>query len=390
MIEKVLHPVSEYKMNDARMKSFLLLPHWRTGGGAGYYICDLIDALRQIGIVRVAGPYGGYYDHDPIISRHLNYVTLLSMPTYEGIRTISILYNIVLSAIRALVSLTIPRFKKYENKYDAIVLTSSVQAIAVPIIRSLFPNSRTVIIVQENVCLSNGFGWLTRWFLPQADLVVSITETWAQHAQENALYPIVLPNRYNASYARPESNLEPEIGSDLLYVGGGARIKGFDNFLSVLPALLEAPDRQIICLGQYHEEARKSIEKICSSARQGARLEMVGHVADIRPYLRGTKLLLLPIGSPHFCRPAIEAGFFGKTFLIPDFPELADFVMDGKNCATYEATKLDGLTERVEELLNNDGIRSRLGAGNREFAIQFNSRQAEMLKNFLSTLSRNV
>ena len=47
------------------MSKFIILPHWRIEGGAGYYIRDFIENLKPVGIVQVAGPYAKDYDPRP-------------------------------------------------------------------------------------------------------------------------------------------------------------------------------------------------------------------------------------------------------------------------------------------------------------------------------------
>lgn len=358
-------------MTDIEKQSFGILPHWCIEGGAGYYIRDLIVSLRQVGTVQVAGPYAGNYDKAPIQSAYLDKLTLQSLPTYEGIRLPAAMYHLLLSALRAIALFAAPRRTRLARSFDALILTSSVQAMAVPIARQLFPESRIAIVVQENVRLSQGLGRLTKACLKSADIVVSITETWAQHARDNGLDPVVLPNSYGTDYTATENNQEPAIQSDLLYVGGGATIKGFDNLIAALPALLKVSGRRIICLGHYSEAAIKKLEQIRTNAQPDTSLDIVGFVPDIRPYLRGTKLLLLPIGSPHFCRPAIEAGLFGKSFVIPNFPELKDFALDGENCATYEASRSEEMKDRINDLLQQDDVRRRLEDGNRAVAEKF-------------------
>lgn len=352
---------------------FLIIPHWRVEGGAGCYIRDLIVSLRQVGNVQVAGQYASDYDNAPIRSACLDRLTCQSLPTYKSIHLAATLYHAFFSALRAIAVLATPQQKRFKGNPATLILTSSIQAMAVPIARQIFPGSQIAIVVQENVYLSRGLGRLTRFLLKRADIVVSITETWARHARENDLDPIVLPNSYDPDYASTAQNVTAAIESDLLYVGGDAKIKGFDNLIAALPALLNAPGRRIVCLGHYSKTARKTLARIGDAAHRDAQLDIVGLVPDIRAYLRGTKLLILPIGSPHFCRPAIEAGMFGKTFVIPDFPELADFALDGKNCATYQSLDIANFIFKISQLLYDSSLMKRLGDGNAALARNFSN-----------------
>lgn len=378
-------PFSEHNI----MHSFVIMPHTRRTGGAKFYIYDLIDLLKQVGNVKVAGPHACDYDEAIIQSACLDTLTLQCLPTYEGICLIRRVYHMSLSALRAVPLIIAPRKQYFKEPFSVLVLTSSVQAMAVPLARWLFPDKRIAIVVQENVRLSRGLGWLTSLCLRRAHVVISISASWARHAQANGLAPITLPNRYDAAYAAPEHNQEQAITSDLLYVGGGAAIKGFNNMIMALPALLKTPGRRIICLGEYSDGAKRTLERIRNDARPHATLTVVGLVPDIRPYLRGTKLLVLPLGNPHFCRPAIEAGLFGKTFVIPHFPALEDFVLNGENCATYDASTPDELIYRVDELLRKDDVRHRLERGNKRLAARFCSNTTHFLHALLPVLSHN-
>lgn len=324
-------------------------------------------------------------------SEDLDKLTLQIFPTYEGIRLAAILYHILISALQTIALIATPLDKRFKGRFDALVLTSSVQVMAVPIARRLFPGRPIAIVVQENVCLSRGLGRLTRFFLKRADVVVSITETWAQHARDNGLDPVVLPNNYSPDYAAPKHNRDPAIESDLLYVGGGATIKGFNNLIAALPALLNVPGRRIFCLGHYSEAAIKTLEKVRDDAHPDAQLNIIGLVPDIRPYLRGTELLLLPIDSPHFCRPAIEAGLFGKTFLIPDFPELAEFASNGVNCITYRADDPVDFLSKATYLLDNPLIKKKLSAGNEVVSARYfcSHNSSTMATKILAKMQKN-
>jgi glycosyltransferase involved in cell wall biosynthesis len=171
----------------------------------------------------------------------------------------------------------------------------------------------------------------------------------------------------------------------VLYVGGGARIKGFNNMISALPKLLKRPGIRLICLGNYSKYEKITLDRIKKRAKGGSHLIVVGYVPDIRPYLRGTKLLLLPIEAPHFCRPAIEAGFFKKTFIVPSFNGLKDFVVHGNNCLTYDRDNSHNFIEVVSDLLDNQAKRNELEKMNWRMSQNFykNSKQIKILMSYI-------
>jgi hypothetical protein len=358
-------------MNSKNNTEFLIiLPHWSTGGGAGFYIQNLIENLESYITVKVSGNYAKDYSQEPIQSNFLNKLGSLSLPVYEGIRPTATLVHFFLSLVRML-SLFVFNHKDLHAIPTAFVFTSSIQAMSVPIVKWFYPSSKIVIAVQEQIDLSRLFGKLILRFLRQSDVVLAITEDWATHARKFGIRTLLVRNQYDGSYAASENNQTPAIESDLLYVGGGAKIKGFDNFESILPELLTRPGLRIICLGHYSKNTLSTLEKIRTIVNSGAELIVIGNVPDIRPYLRGTKLLFLPIGSPHFCRPAIEAGFFSKTFVIPNYDGLDEFSVDNFNCKKYDKFDTKQSLKLIDCMLNSPQNLDQLGQGNLQVALNY-------------------
>lgn len=358
------------------MQGILVLPHWRIEGGAGYYIRDLLVLLRSFTSVHVGGPFASEYCDSPIRSACVDCLALQSLPTYDGIATISTLYNVFKSFVRVLKLFVVLRWNGSLEHPSILLFTSSVQALAVPFVRCVFPKSRIVLVVQENVNLARGLGRLTAFLLKRIDVVLSITESWAEHARSVGVNSMVLRNCYAPSFFAPECNVAPAVASDILYVGGGARIKGFANLIAALPRLLRIPGVRVICLGRYSDYEAKLLERIRADIRGGAHLDIHGLVPDIRPYLRGTRLLLLPIGSPHFCRPAVEAGFFGKPFVITSFSGLEDFAKPGLNCQTFENECASSLVGAVIDVLSDEVALKRMGEENKRISRDFIANEA--------------
>lgn len=369
--------------------SLIVLPHWHIEGGAGFYIRDLLNNLGGDVLIRVGGRYAADYTQNPVESVLLDKLSALAFPAYEGIRQISTLFHLFVSLAKMVSLLMLARSKRHVASPTAFVFTSSIQALSIPITRWLYPTSLIVIAVQEQVDLSKLFGKLILRLLRQSDVVIAITECWASHARMYGINTLVIRNQYNPSYAATVNNQVPSIESDLLYVGGGARIKGFDYLAAALPQLLKRPGIRIICLGNYSYSARKTLDRIRKGTNTGAQLNIVGHVPDIRPYLRGTKLLLLPIESPHFCRPAIEAGLFSKTFIIPDHDGIEDFSVDKINCRKYIKGDTGKLIELTFNMLDSSSELFRLGQANMRFALKYQKANEGAVSQLMKALAKN-
>jgi len=372
---------------EERRNSVVVLPHWHVEGGAGFYIRDLLSTLDSNTVVKVAGRYAADYAHNPISSEFLDKLGALSVPAYEGVRPAATLFHLFVSLGCILQLWMVPKRKRFEDSPSAFIFTSSVQALSLPITRWFYPSSKIVIAVQEQVDLSRFFGKLISRLLRQSDVVLAITDDWAAHARKFGIDPLVIRNQYDPAYAAPENNQTPAIESDLLYVGGGGRIKGFDNFTAALPQLLERPNLRILCLGNYNYSARKTLDKIREGAKSGAQLNVIGSVPDIRPYLRGTKLLLLPIEGPHFCRPAIEAGLFSKTFIIPDYDGLDEFSVNNINCLKYNKGNVKKFVELTFNMLNSPENLSSLGKANMQVALNYHNSNEDAVRKLMKLLA---
>ncbi len=363
--------------SDEKKYKLLILPHWRKGGGSGFYIQNLIDKLKEKFFLDVAGIYSIDYDKRSGTSGFFDELGSLSFPVYDGVKKSTLLYRLMISLCRILAI-----FIKYNRRQvgdvpAVIIFTSSIQAISIPIARHFFPKCKIVIAIQETVNLSTLFGGLLLRLLRRSDIVISITNQWAAHARKFGIDAVIIRNQYDPSYFSPESNLLKAIDSDLLYIGGGARIKGFDIFLESLPTLLKRPGLRILCLGDYGKRDLQTLKKIIDSSKSSSKIVIVGHVLDIRPYLRGTKLLILPIRSPHFCRPAIEAGFFKKTFIIPAHLGLEDFVQNGVNCITFDESNGSAFASKILDLLDDSAKLKALGVANCKNSMNFIANEIE-------------
>lgn len=351
------------------MKKIIFIPHWGIGGGAGYYIKDLITVVRRFCLVSVAGQYANDYDINS--NRELIYKKIgkLSLPNYEGVRFGINFYYFLLSIIRIVLILIV--FRRDENKKntDIIFLTSSIQSIAIPLIKYLFPGAKVFIVIQENVKLDNIHGWIIIQLLRQSDCIVSISRSWANSALKYNLKPLILRNFYSKNFVDiSDFNITQ---SDLLYIGGGSRIKGYSIFIKLLPKLLKNGSKKIVCLGSYSTKQLLFLKSLQKKYNAFDNLHIVGNVSDIRPFLKGTKLLFLPITSAHFCRPAIEAGLFMKPFLITCLPDLQDFALNNVNCKMFSCNQLSSLDNIIFELLDDSFELNKMGNKGFVFSKKF-------------------
>nr|WP_283103671.1 glycosyltransferase [Shewanella gelidii] len=156
--------------------------------------------------------------------------------------------------------------------------------------------------------------------------------------------------------------------SVLLYLGGGQRIKGWDFIKEVFLNLSKEYNIEILCLGTFSATQKKEIECINTRMTNESKLTVLENVSDVKLFYSICDFVLIPIISPHFCRPAIEAGFFTKTYIIPDFSELEFFAKHEENCLKYQSNSFSSFSKSVCRLLDEKKLCSRLARSNKAFA----------------------
>ncbi|MEA3587670.1 glycosyltransferase family 4 protein [Pseudidiomarina sp. 1APP75-27a] len=349
----------------------LVVAHVGVRGGAGLYNKFLLKELISNGRkVVVAGDLSGYRDTGVTpASNDLNKVyNTIIFAQYSGVNFLRRLFFLFLAFL--LIPYFIYRINRADNirEFDNIIFTSSIQMFEAYLTARVFPKKDVTIIVQENLELHGLFGFLPRAFL-KSIRVLSITESWASYASNLKIHVKVLPNPIDIKIESCDLKYINEDKWDLIYVGGENKIKGFDTLLRALSLANEAKV-SIVMLGRYSEKAIRSIEQIAKD-NDKLTISVKGEVKNVSHYLIRSKVLILPIMSPHFCRPAIEASVCKMTFIVSDFPELEDFVTE-TNCIKFKRNDPSSLLNNILILLNDDELRKRLSANNhRQFSEKY-------------------
>lgn len=353
------------------MTQVVIIPHEKIKGGAGMYIQDLIDQLRRKNVSLVcAGMRSSSYRCETIHNSIYKYIGSIFFPSYCGINVARSVFAIAKSLYKLPLILFHYTFleKKANTKPKLIIFTSSCQALAVPILKWLMPSVKCSLIVQEDINFRSLQGALTLALIRNADLVITITDHACRFFRKKKIKSICLPNTYSESFG-DFSGIEYE--SDLLYVGGGSKIKGFDNFLAIASCLLKKPNLTIICVGIYSKKHLIRLRGMAKDANPSSRLIIRGFVNNMKPFFKGTKVLVLPLSSPHFCRPAIECGFYSKPFVISRFTSLNEFALHGYNCVKPLTNSPANFCKCINTLLNNQQLREHLGSNNNSISIQY-------------------
>lgn len=316
------------------MKKILVIPHIGLQGGAGLYINQLVTEISNNFDAEIY--VGGKYSKDYNLKKYNLNSTFnkLIAPNYKGIRS-RVRYYHLLKSILFLpnISIRLSRHLSRNDFFDVIILTSSIQILLVPTLKKYFKNTKLIILIQENLELENHLAILFKMFLKDIDLIVSITDSWSKYAKTHKIDSIVLRNLYPAFNVN--NTLVSNKEFDFIYLGGDQRIKGFDDFVVFCKKISEVRNCKIAFLGHISESNKDYLLKSLEHSDFDIDIKIFGFLNDIHSVLIKSKVLLLPIASPHFCRPAIEAGFFNIPFIIKRHEGIGDFAIEGYNCEMY-------------------------------------------------------
>lgn len=349
------------------MSPVILVPHVGHGGGAGLYIKQVKQCLESCFDVSTAGRHAG--DYGALQNIELKGLENLLYVNYAGVSWFKKLYYL----FRLILNCVICIFSLFPSRLDfcdpIFVLTSGIQMPMAWGLKKIYPKSKVVILIQENWLLDRDlYGYISKIFLMHADLVVSITKCWARYAENRRIISSIYRNNISPPLI---SNpvVEEDVCYDALYVGGGQKIKGFKSIIELFVKVSSFRQIKICIAGDVNASDRLLFEKVNAAVSNGSALIYVGAVDSIFPFLHRSKLLLLPISAPHFLRPAIEAGFCARTFLLTNFSSEDDYSIPGVNCLCFNG--VDDFAKKFVLLLEDSELRYSLGQNNRAFAEKY-------------------
>lgn len=163
----------------------------------------------------------------------------------------------------------------------------------------------------------------------------------------------------------PEREIVPE--PLILSVGRLAGAKNYDTALRALAQIADQRFRYAI-LGDGPE--RESLVALAAELSLAERVEFVGHVADIAPWLRRADVFLMPSRWDGFGLAAVEAMNAALPVVASDVPGLADVV--STDCGRLvDPDDAGSIAAAVSEFLGSPALRHRLGAAGFARASQF-------------------
>jgi len=158
--------------------------------------------------------------------------------------------------------------------------------------------------------------------------------------------------------------------------------KGQADFVEAIKPLLdERPDICPILIGAAIGQHKRWLDKLISQT--GGRLRHIEQVEDIKPWLMGVDVVVMPSHSEGFSLVVLEAMASGVTVVASDLPHMSELITDGVNGFTYPTGDSAALSSIIGKLHSEARLTSDLGA-----KAALDVRQKGSLSNEISALNR--
>lgn len=204
---------------------------------------------------------------------------------------------------------------------------------------------------------------------------------------------ISIPNQYRESMASPNQKRK------VLFMGGMAKIKGFQTAIDCLPYLdsnitlqfagnlsqwkssdtLKEKFKNLIKLSLYRSTYYPLLKMYRSK-----NAEVLGLLKEPLPVIDDSDILITPFKIEHFSRPAVEAFAYGKPVIGSDVEGMDEIIDHGVNGLLVEKNNPIALAEAINYLCQNPDIARQMGLKGREkaeqvFSPEINTKKVEVI-----------
>jgi glycosyltransferase involved in cell wall biosynthesis len=157
-----------------------------------------------------------------------------------------------------------------------------------------------------------------------------------------------------------EAGLEPGIPV-LTFIGRLTKDKGLDALIMALSRIMDMGDRvQLIVLGAQDEpDSNVYLDRL---RRPGMPVAVLDEVADVRPFLSVTDVLVLPTRREGMPNVALEAAAMAIPVVTTDATGAIDSVLDGVTGLVVPVDDAPALALAIHRLINDPRLRARLGS----------------------------
>lgn len=239
----------------------------------------------------------------------------------------------------------------------------------------------------------------TKSVAKNTDVIIALTEHMKMNIQRiHQREVFVIPNGIDLDKFQPLSRAEArgelhieENERIILFVGRLHPVKGVKHLIRAMRFIAQAaPKARLILLGDGEE--RQDLEALTRKLNLEDFITFAGRVpnAEIPEYMTASDVLLLPSLSEGFPVVVLEAMACGLPIVSTNVRGLPEIVVNGENGFIVEPEDPDALAEKVLQLLNDEGIRRRMGEYNRCHVKQYSWENViERLEAVYDSVARN-
>jgi glycosyltransferase involved in cell wall biosynthesis len=385
------------------MKKVLVVHHSGLLGGAGISLYYTIKYLSEFYEVNCYIPETPAQLSSFFISKNININKYNfkngSIPYYNGGHSITsprFWYHVFRSF------LSIKYWKNIIEKEnpDIFIVNSKVMCW----MGHLFKDRKTICFVRETMKgkSSNLINRIIFKMLDNFSLIFFLSEYDLQQTNTKYTKKIVVPDfldheEHIITISREEAcrriAIDPE-KFNVLFVGGINELKGIDLAVEAINEIKNDNIRLIVAGNiekrKYGAGIKEKIKKILQKKNNKFRshifkyihlnniskyINFIGLQSDMDTVYNACDILIFPMKEPHQSRPLFEIGMQRKTAILPDFPNIREFLHNNVNGLVFEPDNHKDLAEKIVKLYEDEILRKRLGNENYNFTMNFHSKE---------------
>ena len=225
---------------------------------------------------------------------------------------------------------------------------------------------------------SRWWGYINKRIFKRYDAIIAVSEAMQSEYVKHLAPPSKQIGKYltidngvpieELRDAAPISRAELGVPDDVILlcmVGRFTEQKNHKNMISALSGLHSGI--QLVLVGDG--VLRKSIEKQVAEEGLGGRVRFMGFRMDVVRIMKSSDICVLPSISEQFGLVAVEAMACGKALACSDVPGLREVV--GDSGLLFDPNDPGDIAEKINELINDETVRSRLVARGLRRAEEF-------------------
>ena len=221
--------------------------------------------------------------------------------------------------------------------------------------------------------------WIEKKVILTADGVSSPSRSLAKIVGREYHLPsscfTYVPNPIDTDFFCPSSL--PERRETVLYVGRLEPRKGADTFAQAIPLVAEqCPGADFVFLGSDRRGAdgtsqRAALETYLWDRGLAEKVRFVGHEPPevFLEFYRRAAVVVVPSRYENCPYTLLEAMACGKAIVVSKAYGMEEMIEDGESGLFFKPGDPDDLAEKISRLLEDEGLRQRLGPAAREVAV---------------------